>query len=391
MRTTLFFLFVFSSSLLSSQNKPEVAKINFKQHFDQARNLLLESKTQQAIPILKKLHKSYPENANINYLLGICYTESSVLTDMSIYHLEKAKPFVSKKYTPNTHLESNAPIFLHYFLVVAYAQNRLCGKAYQTFSAFRNLYGINKTDFYILDALRWIEACSTPEETKTMEIASKPITKKEQTPKKTEPNKVKENYDKNKDFLTKHTSYSTQQDIYSIQVAAVSKVVPIYQFDQLKNVHAFMDQKGLIRYVIGKFTSKRQAENLLKVVKEKGYPDAFIVNVNQEKKYKEELISYDNLSINRKKGIDFDTYFSAQIGAFTDTIPKELAEKYTMIDDIHELEHNSMTLVCSGRFSNYNNVKLYKEKLKEFGISDAFIVAIKNNKKIPITPEMIEE
>ena len=384
---TLIIFVAFSISAITQTSI--LAEPSFKSQFDLARNYLLESRTQRAIPILEKLAKEYPKNANISYLLGICLTESDDLTDMSIYYLEKAKPKVTNKYAPNSHLETRAPIFLYYFLVVAYSQNRLCREAYTSFKEFRSFYGEQKRDFYISDALRWVEACSTPEEMKTMEVAGEQTMDLEVSQERTI--KKEKQVSKKRSYITKKLDYSISSSIYSIQVGATSKVIPVYKFEGLKNINAFMDDKGKIRYVMGRFTNKKGAESLLKVVKEKGYPDAFIVDINKERKYKEELVIYNEVSLKKKREIPHNVFFSVQIGAFRDTIPFDLAVKYTEIDHIRELVQDDITVMASGDFKNYNEATKYKDQLKLLGIPGCFVIALKDGVKTKIENYMLED
>ena len=361
----------------------------FKNRFDQARNFLLENRTQKALPMLQALSDKYPDNSNISYLLGVCLTESDEPTDMSIYYLEKAKKDVSRNYAPNTHLETRAPIFLHYFLVVAYSQNGLCQKSRNAFDDFQEAYGKHKRDFYVQDAKWWIENCQTPKELETVSVGSDDLFKQELTEQKVPPPVEVES--RKKDYVTKEVSYSTFNNLYGVQVGAFSKVVPIYEFEGLKNVDAFMDKQGMIRYVIGHFSSRKQAESLLSVVKEAGYTDAYIVNVNKERKYKDELVIFNDKSIRKEHVEKEQIAFSVQIGAFRDSIPNELAQKYLLIDDISELPQDDLVILKSGNFNSYQEASIYRDQLKQLGIPGTFVIAIKDGTKIPIEKEMLNE
>jgi hypothetical protein len=82
------------------------------------------------------------------------------------------------------------------------------------------------------------------------------------------------------------------RDIHNSWLALFLQVGPIafifmvvFVFKSIKNIDAFMDKDGLIRYVVGHFSFQSQAESLLKYIREQGFADAFVVNVNNEKKY----------------------------------------------------------------------------------------------------------
>ena len=78
-------------------------------------------------------------------------------------------------------------------------------------------------------------------------------------------------------LVTKTISYTTKAPLWGVQIGAFKEVIPTSRFDNIKNVDAFVDKEGLIRYVVGHFSYKQQAESLLEVIQESGIPDAFIV------------------------------------------------------------------------------------------------------------------
>ncbi|MBL4624199.1 MAG: SPOR domain-containing protein, partial [Flavobacteriales bacterium] len=177
--------------------------------------------------------------------------------------------------------------------------------------------------------------------------------------------------------------YSVMQPLYGVQVGAFSDLVPIREeFDNLKNVEAFMDREGILRYVIGHFSTKSQATSLLKVIKETGYQDAFIVDVNEQKRFSNEVIIVDNLSF--KTHITGDIEFRVQIGAFKDSIPSELAKIYLTVDNIDEVQDNGLTLLQVGHWELYNDALYKRSKLKDLGIPGPFIVAYDKRQKLSV-------
>ena len=102
---------------------------SFNEKFTEAKDLLYNFHPEEALGILLELEKEDPENGNILYLIGACYTDYNPESGTSITYLEKAKPFVSDNYDADAPTERNASIHLHYFLAVAYAQNQRCEEA----------------------------------------------------------------------------------------------------------------------------------------------------------------------------------------------------------------------------------------------------------------------
>ena len=345
----------------------------FMDRFNQAKGLLSEGETSTSLPILHDLHKMAPSNSNINYLLGVCYTEEDEVTDRSIYHLERAIKDVVTDYDPSSYKERHTPIFVYYFLVVAYSQNSLCEKAREAYTYFRTIYGVEKHDFYIKDAKAWTKRCSDKDEVvvlegrkaiPTIEVEERPLLPQQEV------------------ILTKTVEYTTRSPLWGVQVAALSKLAPIYDLENLKNVEAFMDHKGLIRYVIGNFSIRKQSESLLRAVKEAGYADAFIVDVNKEKRYTKEVISVNNKSIKKREIIRERMDYKVQIGAFRDSIPGFLARKYLEVDGIEELSQQDLIILTSGKFTRYDEALAYRKELLEIGIPGAFVVAFKDGEKV---------
>lgn len=383
---SIFFIGVsfFLSVLLHAQSPDD---FEYRREFDRVRNYLLDGQTHQALPMLQSMVEKYPNNSNLNYLLGVCYTESPEVTDMSIYHLEKARKDVSPDYSANSYLEQKAPVFLYYFLVVAYAQNKLCRKAEDAFFQFHSLYGSYKEDFYVSDARLWVKKCEIPEELQLAETKTQTAFEKQSTERNTpQPQEVESG---KRSYVTKPVEYSTNRPLYGVQVGAFSRVVPVYKFEGLKNVEAFLDHEGFIRYVVGHFSSRSQAESLLKIIRSAGYKDAFIVDVNKEKVFSEELVIYNEKSIHKKEDKVENIDFSVQIGAFRDSIPGELAQKYLLIDDIREMPQDNLTILLTGSFKSYADAQSQKDQLIQMGIPGAFVVAFKNGQKIPLKKSMI--
>src|SRR5690606_33498078 len=121
---------------------------------------------------------------------------------------------------------------------------------------------------------------------------------------------------KSRGLLTEKIKYTTRTPLYGVQIGSTSEVIPVNRFGDLKNIDAFVDKDGIIRYVVGHFSYKRQAESLLEVLKEKGFTDAFVVNVNDERKYSNSVVSFNNNNI--RSQLIGKVEFAVQLGAFRD-------------------------------------------------------------------------
>ena len=77
---------------------------------------------------------------------------------------------------------------------------------------------------------------------------------------------------------------TTQTKIYTIQIMSLKNAVDVSFFKNVAEVKKYDCKDGLTRYVIGEYYGIQEALNALPEVKENGYQDAFIMNVEHYKK-----------------------------------------------------------------------------------------------------------
>lgn len=390
---------------------------DFQENFNIAKQHLSFRRVEKALPYLLYLNKEYPKNANLKYLIGLCYAELEIVNPRSIELLEEAKSKVSLDYNPNTLTEEGSPIYTHYYLTLAYVQNGNCSKAKQSFETFQSIYPYND-EYYLKEGRKQIASCNETERPKIESLPTFPNFKPYQSDviadkvpirahdsekvANEEINTPTPNADstasaKNTNELgpiyqwvdmtptkvvSRTVQYSTKTPLYGVQLGAFKEVIPVNRYRDVKNVDAFMDKEGLIRYVVGHFSYKSQARSLLDAIKDKGYKDAFVVNVNIEKKFSETVISIDDFNINAS--IHEEVEFKVQLGAFQDEIPEDLAEIYFKIEGISEHKDELLTYITVGNFKAYKEAKAYQEGIKATGIDDAFVIAVHRGKKVPL-------
>ena len=396
----LLFIYVFiSSSLLSQAGGLEKKKeSDFQKNFNIAKQYLSKRKINDALPYLLYLNEKSHSNANLKYLIGLCYAELEVVNPKTLELLTEASNKASLEYDPNSLEELRVPIYVYYYLSIAYSQNKNCELAEKYRDRFMDIYPHNDS-YYPDESERWINICKGMRtQPKIVSLPEFPDFKPYVSPKK-EPQadtqqlvksqKVilnnKEERQKERaiqDIKTQKLEYSTQLPIYGVLLGAFKEAVPISRFKQLKNVDAFMDKSGWIRYVVGHFSIRSQAEKLLAIIQEKGYSDAFVVNVNEEKKFKEEVVSVNNINIRANPLGKIE--YRVQIGAFKERIPNESAELYFKIEGITEHRELDVTYLTVGKFKTYVEAKAYSQGIIDVGISDAFVIAINNGRKIPL-------
>lgn len=372
----LFFLFSFSGAL-SAQNSEEKL-------FNQARQLLAMRQIKEAIPSLETLYNLNPENSNYNFLLGAAYRELGTNKESAIFHLKKAVKEVTENYDASTYAETNAPMLTYYYLAIAQVDNDLCLEAEKSLDKLKS-YGEKIDSYFIREIERNLQKCdyeAAPEEITEEDVPLAEIIKEEPNIKEKPKKVIIEKKDPLVGMVTKSISYTTKAPLWGVQIGAFREVIPTSRFDQIKNVDAFIDDKGLIRYVVGHFAYKQQAESLLEVIRNSGAPDAFIVDVNNPNKFNQSVISVNNINI--KQGIIGKVTYKVQVGAFKQEIPESIAATYLTVEGIEETNYEGLTLLLVGNFEQYNDAKTHQKKLEESGIDDSFIVAFNNGKKIPI-------
>ncbi len=97
----------------------------FKRVFIDAEYYLLYEDYSDALPLYQELLNTYPNNANINYRIGLCYLNISGEKKRSIPYFEKAKRFISQDYKEGYFSEDKAPreVYLHYGRALRIAEN----------------------------------------------------------------------------------------------------------------------------------------------------------------------------------------------------------------------------------------------------------------------------
>lgn len=357
------------------------AQDDLEYEFDKARTFLAQRNIDEAIISLRKVYVAKPESGNINFLMGAAYAEQIGKEQEAIFHLKKALPFVSTQYIVGSFVEINAPIHTYYYLTKSLVELDRCAEARLALDELKK-YNKNIDDYFIAEGERNLQKCPFEPEELKIDIA-----KPEPAPEGYDPTFIEKEEPKmdsaalvERGILTKRLEFTTKTPLYGVQIGSNKNPIPVSNFSEVKNVDVFVDNDGIIRYVVGHFSYRKQAEKLLETLFEKGYTDAFVVNVNDEKKYANEVISFNN--VNLKAGLKGKVEFYVQVGAFTQEIPDSIATLYYELNNLNEQKYENMTLLLVGPFEAYNEAVNEREQLLMNGIQHSFIVAFNNKKKI---------
>ncbi|TNF23701.1 MAG: hypothetical protein EP314_08890 [Bacteroidetes bacterium] len=342
---------------------------------EEAKLLVASNRTRDAIPVLEKLMSNDPNSAPNNYFLGMCLIREGIRIQEAVNYLEKAASDYSRiDLDPGM----GEPEFCWYYLVIGYSRLKECEKAKERYDRFVEVY--SKGDpFYTNEAVKWIELCHEP-----MRMA-------QELRMHNEVNSAQRNYLKDRlvsaemkedEIVTREVNYTTSSVLYGVQVGASLKPTYTVEFADLKNVGVYVDENKIYRYVIGNLSFRSQAEELLQEVRAKGYTDAFIVDINQPDTYGEEVVTLNDHNIHAElKG---KIEFRVQIGAFAETLPKDLRKYYFEVDKLKEFQENGLTILTAGKFDTYEDAQAHRESLQQQGLTDAFVTAFNKRRRVPM-------
>jgi len=344
---------------------------------DSAKVLVASNRTRDAIPVLERLIAKDRAHAPHNYFLGQCLVREGIRIEEATGYLEKAaKLYAATDVDPGM----GEPELVHFYLTIAYSRQRACDKALKSYYELVEVYS-GSDPFYPNEAMKWVILCNEPQRM-AQEMTVNP---EATTPKPVVRDRLSAvvSVQSTKDsVVTRPVEFSTQSVLYGVQVGALARPTYTVNFPRLKNVGVYVDENGIYRYVIGNLTYRSQAEKLLQQVRESGYPDAFIVDINNPERYRDEVVLLNEVGIQRQ--LTGEVEFRVQIGAFTDVLPEQLAKLYMRIDGLREVRTGERTLLTVGSFKTYETAALEKEKLVGAGFTDAFITAFNRGQRIPV-------
>jgi len=107
-----------------------------KEIFLDAEYFMLYEEYVDALPGYLQLYEINPENANINYRIGVCYLNIPGQKAKSIVYLEFASKNTTPAYREGNYNEDRAPIEAYYYLGNAYLVQNEFTKAERTYSKY---------------------------------------------------------------------------------------------------------------------------------------------------------------------------------------------------------------------------------------------------------------
>jgi len=132
-RSTIFLLLIlFVTGTLCSQSYRKDQEL-----FLEAEYFLLFEDYSDALPYYLQLYKTYPENHNIAFRIGLCYLNIPGQKNLSVEYLEKAARNTSATYKEGSLKQTTAPYEAWFFLGNAYRINYQFEQAREAFTTYR--------------------------------------------------------------------------------------------------------------------------------------------------------------------------------------------------------------------------------------------------------------
>ncbi len=228
----------------------------------------------------------------------------------------------------------------------------------------------------------------------------------------TQPNAPENEYETSATINPTNKTDNIKGLFYSVQIGVYAKPVSSAQLFNIKPLYTETMSNGYLRYISGIFDNVKDAVNKKNTAVNKGITDAFVVaylngkkiDITQAKnmqrqgnqqmadvnQYNIQNVTEETQPLNEEININMqkeNIVFKVQIGAYKEDVPIEVVDMFLKISDKgieHYKDEQGLTIYTAGNFKDYNSTNEFKNKLIESGVEDAFIIALQNNKKIPV-------
>jgi tetratricopeptide (TPR) repeat protein len=111
---------------------------DLKEVFAAAESYYLFEEFEEALPLYLRLHRTYPENYNLHFKIGVCYLNNAYEKEKSVSFLEKASLNINPKYKGSHFKEMGAPLESMYYLGNAYRINNELDNARDAYKRFQS-------------------------------------------------------------------------------------------------------------------------------------------------------------------------------------------------------------------------------------------------------------
>ena len=140
-----------------------------KEIFLEAEYFMLYEEFPDALTYYLQLIDKYPDNANLNYRLGLCYLNIQGKKDKAIPHFEKAINNLTYRYKEGDFREEEAPYDTYFYLAKAYQINNEIVKAKRTYEKYLNFLDPGDTLNFSF-VTKQIESCNNVKKLKQNKV-----------------------------------------------------------------------------------------------------------------------------------------------------------------------------------------------------------------------------
>jgi tetratricopeptide (TPR) repeat protein len=156
-KTLAILVVLFFNLSIQAQQKENSKEFNSK--FKEAEDYMAVSNYNAALPVFLDLNALDPENANVNFKIGMCYLNSAAEKRKAVQYLEKAVKDMNPKFAENSANERHAPETAEYDLAMAYHHDYNFDKAMEWYEKYKAVLNPVKDAKLIKLITRQIEMC----------------------------------------------------------------------------------------------------------------------------------------------------------------------------------------------------------------------------------------
>jgi len=293
-------LIVFTVLVISSVNVSLAMSTEDQKTFKEGKKHFKSERYNLALPYYLSLLKAYPDNPSFNYVVGMCYYNTSSMYDSTIYYLTRATKDVTLYYK-NTYNAEKAPAKAYYYLGIAYLRNNMPETAIRHFKHYQRFLDLDiNAQRYINDDIDLqIQLCEKEKEYAAKQRQIKTAFRDSLT---NEVTFYKVNYEgtarllemktnevnhllqevetyskaKRKTIGAKSETIAEKITTFTIQILVSEKDHPVDNFKNITNMKKCRMADGLYYYTSGEFATREEAETKCKQIRTLGYPDAWV-------------------------------------------------------------------------------------------------------------------
>ncbi len=178
---------------------------------------------------------------------------------------------------------------------------------------------------------------------------------------------------------------TTKYLVYAIRLGTYTLPKHPHEIKHLRKLYYQITSDGKYAYYDGLYYHYQEASSALAKLKNMGYSDAYIRAFNNG-----EVISISRAkAIERNVNTSGKVIFGVQVGAFSKPLSQENYRKlYSRLGTNYQvsmIEKGGMFVYYVYAGTTYNQAKEMKQKIRRLGYTDAFVIAIKNNKIVPLS------